>query len=55
MSASPREVASRFGFLAPFIPVDNPASAALTRSRLGWEPTGRTLLDDLRHGDYFTP
>jgi len=42
------------GFLAPFIGTDNPASSALTRARLGWEPTHQPLLDDLQHGTYFT-
>jgi nucleoside-diphosphate-sugar epimerase len=52
--AAPDEVAKRFGFLAPFLGADNPASSALTHSRLGWEPTGPSLLDDLQHGNYFT-
>jgi nucleoside-diphosphate-sugar epimerase len=47
------QVAARFGFLAPFLGVDNPASSASTRDRLGWEPVRRPLLDDLDHGTYF--
>lgn len=31
---------------------DQPASSAATRELLGWEPTGPTLLDDLRAGYY---
>jgi nucleoside-diphosphate-sugar epimerase len=31
---------------------DQPASSAATRRLLGWEPTGPTLLDDLRAGHY---
>ena len=31
---------------------DHPTSSAATRTRLGWEPTHRPLLDDIRHGSY---
>lgn len=31
---------------------DQPASSAFTRSSMGWEPTGPTLLDDLEAGHY---
>lgn len=46
-SATPEQLKARLGFIAPFVGVDNPASSASTRERLGWEPTERTLLDDL--------
>jgi hypothetical protein len=49
-----QQVAKRFGFLAPFLGADDPASSTLTTDRLGWKPTRRSLLDDLQHGDYFT-
>ena len=52
-SASPAEITARYGFLAPFLGVDNPVSSAATRARLGWSPTRRPLLDDLRDGAYF--
>jgi nucleoside-diphosphate-sugar epimerase len=52
-SAAPRQVTARFGFLAPFLAVDNPASAAMTRRTLSWEPAGRPVLDDLERGLYF--
>lgn len=52
-SASPTEIAARYGFLAPFLGVDNPVSSAATRARLGWSPTRRPLLDYLRDGAYF--
>lgn len=52
--ATPEEVASRFSFLAPFLGVDNPSSGASTKQRLGWDPIGPTLLDDLDAGSYFT-
>ncbi|MFI5937826.1 SDR family oxidoreductase [Actinoplanes sp. NPDC051494] len=51
-SASPKELQARLGFMAPFLGADNIASSALTRSRLGWEPVERTLLDDIEHGTY---
>ncbi len=54
MALPPSEVKARYGFLAPFIGADNPTSGAATRARLGWEPTHRSLLDDLRDGTYFT-
>ena len=52
-SATAKQVTSQFGFLAPFLGVDNPASSASTQHHLGWEPTHRPLLDDLEHGTYF--
>ena len=37
---SPEEAGARFGFIGQFIGLDMPASSALTRELLGWEPTG---------------
>jgi hypothetical protein len=34
-----------FGHLGHFVALDSPASAAVTRELLGWEPTGPGLLD----------
>ena len=53
-SLSADETAAHFGWLAPFAAMDLPASSAHTRERLGWEPTGPGLLEDLRHMDYRT-
>lgn len=53
-AATPKQIKDRFGFIAPFIPVDNPVTSASTRTRLGWEPTHPALLDDLTHGTYFS-
>jgi len=36
-----------FGQLGPIFATDQPASSALTRETLGWEPTHLSLLDDL--------
>jgi nucleoside-diphosphate-sugar epimerase len=41
------------GYLARFVTVDNPSSAAYTRELLGWVPTRPGLLDDLAQGHYF--
>jgi nucleoside-diphosphate-sugar epimerase len=42
-----------FGPLAGFLAADNPASSALTRELLGWQPTRPGLVDDLGEGHYF--
>ncbi|MFP3466976.1 SDR family oxidoreductase [Leifsonia sp. SIMBA_070] len=47
------DVESHFGWIGAFFGLDIPASSALTRARLGWEPTGPTLLEDLAAGHYF--
>jgi nucleoside-diphosphate-sugar epimerase len=52
VSVSPQEAADHFGWLAMFVGYDMPASSAATRARLGWEPTGPTLLTDLHAMDY---
>jgi nucleoside-diphosphate-sugar epimerase len=43
----------QFGFLAPFISMDNPTSSRLTQHRLGWTPTHPGLLADLDQAHYF--
>ncbi len=45
---APDEVEGYFGAFAMFASMDNHASSALTRAALGWTPTGRGMLDDLR-------
>jgi nucleoside-diphosphate-sugar epimerase len=47
------EAAGYFGFLAMFASLDSPASSALTRELLGWQPEHPGLLDDLDQGHYF--
>ncbi|GHD32373.1 SDR family oxidoreductase [Streptomyces galbus] len=42
-----------FGWLAPFLSVDGPASGALTRELLDWHPEQPGLLADLDEGHYF--
>ena len=54
VASVPREEAGEhFGFLAGFLASDIPASSALTRELVGWEPTHQGLLDDLEQGHYF--
>jgi len=50
---APEEAESHFAFLGHIVPLDIPASNALTRKWLDWEPTGPGLLDDLGEGHYF--
>jgi nucleoside-diphosphate-sugar epimerase len=42
-----------FGFLANLVTLDLPASNAITRQTLGWEPAQPSLLTDLDNGHYF--
>jgi nucleoside-diphosphate-sugar epimerase len=46
------EALERFGFVGRFVSAHNPASSALTRELLGWEPTGPTVLEDIDGGAY---
>ena len=53
VSIAPEDAAAHFGWLAPMVGLDSPASSALTRELLGWRPTRAGLLDDLEKGHYF--
>jgi nucleoside-diphosphate-sugar epimerase len=55
VSISPEEAEAHFGFLAAFVPRDNPTSSAKTQELLGWRPTHPTLIADLDAGFYFHP
>lgn len=48
VSLSPEEAPAHFGWLAAFVGLDMPASSKQTRQRLGWQPQGPGLLEDLR-------
>lgn len=52
-SVSPAEAAAQFGWLAGFVGADAPASSALTRRALGWQPREIDLLSDMRENGYF--
>lgn len=51
-SIAPEETPAYFGPFAMFATLDMPASSALTRERLGWQPTGPGLIADLKAMDY---
>lgn len=57
VSLSPQEAVAHFAnpFMATVYGLDVPVSSAVTRELLGWSPTHRTLLEDLRYGDYLAP
>ncbi|MGV8917181.1 MAG: hypothetical protein ACOH2R_05185 [Pseudomonas sp.] len=44
-----------FGFLAAVATLDLPASNAITRQALGWDPVQPGLIEDLDNGHYFAP
>jgi nucleoside-diphosphate-sugar epimerase len=53
VTVAPEDAAGHFGWLAGFFGTDSPASSALTRELLGWQPTGPGLIEDLDKGHYF--
>ena len=53
VAMSPKEAVDHFGWLGMFAGLDCPASSALTRQRLGWNPTGPGLISDLENMRYF--
>ncbi len=53
VSISPEDAGEHFTWLAHFLAADSPASSALTREMLGWQPTHPGLIDDLDQGHYF--
>jgi len=52
-SISTEEADTQFGVLAHLLALDSPASSALTRSLLGWQPTHQGLIADLEESHYF--
>ena len=50
---APEDAPQHFGFLAGLLALDSPASSALTRDLLGWQPTNPGLIEDLDRGHYF--
>ncbi|KWX74069.1 3-beta hydroxysteroid dehydrogenase [Paenibacillus riograndensis] len=46
-SISPEAAEEQFGWLAPFVLMDNPTSNVWTREKLGWEPAEPTLVADI--------
>jgi nucleoside-diphosphate-sugar epimerase len=54
-SIAPEEAMEHFGFLGGLLSQDIPASNALTRELLGWQPVQPGLIEDLEKGHYFRP
>jgi nucleoside-diphosphate-sugar epimerase len=52
-SIAPGDAFDHFAPLGPMAGLDSPATAAITRELLGWEPSGPSLLEDLEEGHYF--
>lgn len=52
VALSPEEAAAHFAWLGAFVGLDAPASSALTRERLGWQPAGPGLIPDLEQMHY---
>ena len=52
-SVTPAEAGDHFAPLGHFVGLDSPATAAVTRELLAWEPTGPSLLDDLDQDHYY--
>jgi hypothetical protein len=47
------EAGEHFSWLGGMIGLDSPATSALTRELLGWQPVQPGLIDDLDKGHYF--
>jgi len=52
-SVAPQDAPEHFGYLARFVALDSPVTATITRQLLGWQPTGPSLLQDLRQDHYY--
>jgi nucleoside-diphosphate-sugar epimerase len=52
-SIAPEDAGEHFSWLGGFLGIDAPASSALTRELLGWQPVQPGLIDDLDKGHYF--
>jgi nucleoside-diphosphate-sugar epimerase len=52
-SVAPEDAPAHFGWMARFFALDQPATSALTRERLGWKPLHPGLVEDLEAGHYF--
>jgi nucleoside-diphosphate-sugar epimerase len=50
---APEDAGEHFTWMAGFLALDSPASSALTRELLGWQPARCGLIEDLDQGHYF--
>jgi nucleoside-diphosphate-sugar epimerase len=53
VSIPPQQATEHFGSLGMVFAADIPASSALTRQLVGWQPVQARLIDDLDKGHYF--
>ncbi|HEY5023781.1 MAG TPA: SDR family oxidoreductase [Acidimicrobiales bacterium] len=53
VSVPPADAVEHFAHLGHFVALDSPATAAVTRELLAWEPTGPGLLEDLEQDHYY--
>jgi len=53
VSIAPEDAGEHFAWMAGFLAADSPASSALTRELLEWQPTQPGLIADLDQGHYF--
>lgn len=52
VSITSEEAPAHFGWMGTFVANGGAASSAITRKRLGWNPTGPSLLSDLENMNY---
>ena len=52
-SVTPADSLEHFGHLGLLVALDSPATAAITRELLGWEPSGPSLIEDLEQDHYY--
>jgi nucleoside-diphosphate-sugar epimerase len=53
VSISREDAGEHFTWLSAYLAADSPASSALTRELVGWNPMHEGLLEDLEQGHYF--
>jgi nucleoside-diphosphate-sugar epimerase len=51
-SVAAEDAVAHFGFIGGFFAMDLSASSTRTRELLGWNPSGPTLLEDIKDGAY---
>jgi nucleoside-diphosphate-sugar epimerase len=54
VSVSQEDAGGHFTWMANFLGLDSPASSAVTRKMLDWEPVQHGLIEDLDQGHYFS-
>lgn len=52
---APEDAPRQFGFLSPFVGLDNPTSSRITRETLGWKPTHPGLIAAIEADAALTP